>query len=233
MYPLISFPNHYLFSHYTMSATDSDNHEPCGRRHGLLRLRHLLAGLLIFVSLILLLILIIWLVLRPSKPKFYLQAISIYQLNVTGGGGGTIPNLLTAVLQTTLSSRNPNDRVGIYFDELRVFATFEGQRITAAAPLAAGYQGHHDVAVWSPYLYGAGVPLAPYLAAALEQDRATGLLLVEVNVEGRLRWKVGTWVSGHYRLQANCPAFLTVGNGAGETLAFRFQQQLSTCTVDV
>ncbi|XP_074587837.1 NDR1/HIN1-like protein 1 [Curcuma longa] len=221
-----------------MSAKDSDNQEPCGRRHGLrlrLRLRHLLTGLLLFVSLILLLILIIWLVLRPSKPKLYLQAVSIYQLNVTGCGAA--PNLLTAVLQTTLSSRNPNDRVGIYYDELRAFAAFKGQRITAAAPLAAGYQGHHDVAVWSPYLYGACVPLAPYLAAALEEARATGLLLVEVEVEGRLRWKVGTWISGHYRLQANCPAFLTVsnrvGNGAGETPAFRFQQQLSTCTVDV
>ncbi|KAG6533701.1 NDR1/HIN1-like protein 1 [Zingiber officinale] len=214
-----------------MSAKDSDNQEPCGRRHGL-RLRHLLTGLLLFVSLILLLILIIWLVLRPSKPKFYLQAISIYQLNVTGAGGAA-PNLLTAVLQTTLSSRNPNDRVGIYYDDLRAFAAFKGQRITTSAPLAAGYQGHHDVAVWSPYLYGASVPLAPYLAAALEQDRATGLLLVELKVEGRLRWKVGTWISSRYRLQANCPAFITVSNGAGETPAFRFQQQLSTCTVDV
>lgn len=228
MYPLISFPNHYLFSHHTMSATDSDNHEPCGRRHGLLRLRHLLAGLLIFVSLILLLILIIWLVLRPSKPKFYLQAISIYQLNVTGGGGGTIPNLLTAVLQTTLSSRNPNDRVGVYYDRLDAFLLYDAQRVSAATSLPAGYQGHGDVTVWSTYLSGGGILLAPYIADSLAQGERAGFTLFHLRVDGRLRWKVGSWISSHYHLRVSCPALFAVDGDSG----FRFQRT-TECSVDI
>lgn len=214
-----------------MSKKDCGNHDRCGcgcrwsckikKKY-----RKILIGLGLFILLIALLILIIWLVLRPTKPKYYLQDLIVYNLNLTG------PALLSATLQATLQSHNPNGRIGIYYDKLDVYAIYKGQQITIPAVLPIQYQGHDDVSIWSPYLYGIDVPLAPYLEVALTQDEAAGYVLINVRVHGRLRWKVGTWISGNYHIDVNCPAFLTVGGVGMDGHGFQFKP-VSQCNVDV
>ncbi|KAG6475754.1 NDR1/HIN1-like protein 1 [Zingiber officinale] len=212
-----------------MSIDDCGNHGRCkGRRLHL----YLSAAALIFVFLILLTILIIWLLLRHTKPEFYLQNASVQQFNLTAGDS----NSLTAVLQVSLSSRNPNDRVGIYYDKLDAFAAYRGQQITGCTALPAGYQGHHAAAVWWPFLVGEGVPLAEYIAVAMERDAAAGLLLLDVKIEGRLRWKSGSWKYGHRHLHVDCPALISIDHGTGTSgssaPSFHFRRTTS-CTVDV
>ncbi|CAL9205396.1 unnamed protein product [Musa hybrid cultivar] len=211
-----------------MSKKDCGNHGE-HKRHKLFR--RLFAAFLLLVIVALLVVLIVWLVLRPTKPKFYLQDTRVVQLNLTTGVG-----LLTSVFQITLSSRNPNDRIGVYYDRNAAYVLYKGQQITAATALPPGYQGHNDVIVWSPYLFGAAVPLAPYLADGLYQDINAGYILLYLHVDGRLRWKVGTWISDHYHLQVNCPVFLTVDSsnhyGDGSVPYFHFRQ-MTSCTVDV
>ncbi|WOL18795.1 NDR1/HIN1-like protein 12 [Canna indica] len=212
-----------------MSTNDCGNHgSNCCKRK---LYRRIFVGVAIFVSVILFVILIIWLSLRPSMPKFYLQDASIYQFNLTAG-----TNLLTTTMQVTIPSRNPNDRIGVYYGNLDAYAVYKGEQITAPTALPPGYQGHGDVVVWSPYLYGASVPVAPYLSVALQKDDTAGLLMINVKVEGNIRWKVGSWTSGHYRLRANCPVFLSIDHGDDNykeaPKLFRFQQ-ISECGIDV
>ncbi|CAD5187335.1 NDR1/HIN1-like protein 1 [Musa acuminata AAA Group] len=213
-----------------MSAKGCSHHHGHSYWHWKKRYRYIFFGALSFIILVLLAIFIIWLVLRPSKPSFYLQDASIAQFNFTAG-----TNLLTAIMQVTVSSRNPNDRIGIYYDKLDAFAVYQEQRVTTSTELPTGYQGHNDVVVWSPYLYGAAVPVTPYLSVALDQANAAGLLLVDINVEGRLRWKVGTWTSGHYHIHVSCPAFMAIDHGSGsngDAPSFHFQHA-TWCSVDV
>uniref|UniRef100_A0A6V7QX54 Late embryogenesis abundant protein LEA-2 subgroup domain-containing protein n=1 Tax=Ananas comosus var. bracteatus TaxID=296719 RepID=A0A6V7QX54_ANACO len=77
----------------------------------------------------------------------------------------------------------PNDHIGIYYDRVDVYASYKYQQITLSSVLPPVYQGHNDIDVWSPYLYGAAVPVAPYLADALQQDCAAGFLLVHVKID--------------------------------------------------
>ncbi|RWW01043.1 hypothetical protein GW17_00035955 [Ensete ventricosum] len=229
---------HCLFSPLSDSLVviviESTMKKDCGihgeqKRHKLYR--HLFATFLVLLILAFLAVLVVWLVLRPTKPKFYLQDADLLRFNLTPGA----TPLLTSVVQVTLSSRNPNDRIGVYYDRIDAYVLYKSQQVTAATALPSVYQGHNDVTVWSPYLSGADVPLAPYLADALSQDENAGYLLLYVRVDGLLRWKVGTWISGHYHLQANCPAFLTVDTAkshGGAPPLFRFQQ-ITVCSVDV
>ncbi|CAL9123910.1 unnamed protein product [Musa textilis] len=178
-----------------------------------------------FIILILLIILIIWLVLRPSKPRFYLQNEVVLQFNYTGPPS----NLLSTVVQVTIASRNPNDRIGIYYDRANVYAAYRNQQITLATALPPFYQGHNDVVIWSPYLFGPNVPVAPSLCDTLTQDQSSGFLLIHVKIDGLIRWKVGSWTSDHYHLFVSCPAFLTLKNGRPGSGV----QQLSACSVEV
>ncbi|KAH6774797.1 NDR1/HIN1-like 1 [Perilla frutescens var. hirtella] len=182
-----------------------------------------------FVAAVLFSILLVWLILHPKKPHFVLQDATVYAFNLTA------PNLLTATVQITLSARNPNGRIGVYYDKLDVYAAYRSQQITLATRLPASYQGHEDITVWSPFVYGTAVPVAPYLAASLGEDEGTGTVLINVRVDGRVRWKVGTFVSRNYHLFANCPAYINFGNkNSGIAVGSPIKYQLlMDCHVDV
>ena len=141
-------------------------------------------------------------------------------------------------MQVTLSSHNPNARVGVYYHALRVYASYRSQQISLATALPDTYQGHRDFAVWSPFLFGNVVPVSPFVLSSLQQDQsAAGAVLVNVKVNGRVKWKVGSWVSGRYHIYVNCPAYIIFAgdrsNVAGVVaypVKFRL---LQSCSVDV
>ncbi|PSR86451.1 NDR1/HIN1-like protein [Actinidia chinensis var. chinensis] len=210
-----------------MSAKDCGNHHD----HRKKLFRRLFLAFVGFTLLVLFLVLLIFLILRPTKPHFLLLDATVFAFNSTP----TTSNLLTTTLQVTFSSRNPNARIGIYYDKLDIYASYRSQQITLPTLLPDAYQGHKDVSVWSPFLYGNAVPVAPYVAAALGEDELAGTVLVNVKVNGRVRWKVGTFVSGRYRLYVNCPAYIAFGSWnsgvpAGAGIKFQLAQ---SCHVDV
>ncbi|KAI3829019.1 hypothetical protein L1987_03133 [Smallanthus sonchifolius] len=191
---------------------------------------HLMAAIIAVIIIILFIILLIFLILRPSKPNFTLDDVTLYAFNIS-----TATTTLTSNFQITISSRNPNSRIGIYYDKLDIYATYRNQQITLPTMIPPAYQGHKDVNVWSPYLYGTEVPIAPYLAVSLEEDETAGTVLVNVRAAGRVRWKVGTFVSTVYRLNVNCPAYITFGNKNGRYAvgpAVKYQL-FEGCNVDV
>lgn len=124
---------------------------------------------------------------------------------------------LSATAQVTLASRNPNDRVGVFYRRLDVFVTYRDEPVTVPVSLPPMYQGHRDVTIWSPVLSGESVPVAGYVADAMRQDIAAGYVVLQVKVDGRVKWKVGSWVSGSYHLFVSCPAVLAAGPGGMST----------------
>ncbi|KAK8594401.1 hypothetical protein V6N13_015324 [Hibiscus sabdariffa] len=171
-----------------MTAKDKDN--DCGNHgKGRRRLVRTITGcLLLFLLLVLITILIIWAVLRPTKPRLVL------------------------------------------------YATYRNQQVTLRTSLPPTYQGHNENSVWSPFVYGNSVPIAPDFSAALNSEQASGSVFMVIRIDGRVRWKVGTFVSGRYRLNVRCPAYITFGsrsNGVsvGEN-AVKYQL-VTRCSVSV
>ncbi|WOL15541.1 hypothetical protein Cni_G24322 [Canna indica] len=209
-----------------MTGKGCEQHVKCCEKKR--RRRRIIGCILGTILLILLIILIVWLALRPTKPRFYLRDAVVLQFNYTGNPA----NLLSIVTQVTISSRNPNDHIGIYYDRINVFAAYKFQQITLSTPIPPFYQGHNDVTIWSPYLTGPNVPVAPYLCDVLTQDKNSGFLLLHVKVDARIRWKVGSWTSGNYHMFVSCPAFLAFENGGRSGGSVKFQQ-MSTCSVEI
>lgn len=159
-----------------------------------------------FLFSVLSLILVIYFILRPSNPEFSLKEADIYQLNLISG-----PHLLNSSIQLTLLSKNPNQRVGIYYDDQQVYAAYKGQQITVATSLPPFYQGHQDSNLLTASLVGNGLPVAPSFGYEVGRDQTVGKLVLNLKVNGRLRWKVGIWVSGKYRYNVNCVAIMPFG----------------------
>ncbi|OWM84871.1 NDR1/HIN1-like protein 1 [Punica granatum] len=193
--------------------------------------RKALIGALAAVFVILVIALILWFVLRPHKPSFVLQDATVYGFNV-----GTYPYLLNVTFQVTVVCRNPNARLGIYYDKLVAYASYRDQQITLRTAIPPSYQGHKEVDVWSPFLFGYSVPIAPYNAAALSQDQGNGMVLVMIKLVGRLRWRVGRITTGGYHIVVKCPAFITLGSRSKGTAvggsAVKYQM-MQNCVVNV
>ncbi|CAL9026317.1 unnamed protein product [Prunus brigantina] len=185
-----------------MSSKDCGQHGHHMRRK---RFRRCCAGLLIFNFILLVTILIVWAILQPSKPRFILQDVTVFNFN------NSVPNVFSSSFQVTVSSRNPNDKIGIYYDKLNIYATYRNQQITFVTLIPPVYQGHKDVNVWSPFIYGTEVPIAPYNSLALDQDKNAGSVFLLLKMDGRVRWKVGTFISGRYHFYVRCPAFIPLG----------------------
>ncbi|KAK9062442.1 hypothetical protein SSX86_019628 [Deinandra increscens subsp. villosa] len=169
-------------------------------------LRKLCAAFLILAFLVLLTFLITWAILQPRKPKFTLQDATIYSFNVSA------PILLSSNFQVTISSHNPNSRIGVYYDKLNVFANYKNQQITYFTGIQPVYQGHKDTNVWSPFVFGTNVPVAPYNGASLTQDQSNGAISILIKMNGRVRWRVGRFISGRYHIHVTCPAYIPFGN---------------------
>ncbi|VFQ59228.1 unnamed protein product [Cuscuta campestris] len=189
-----------------MSGKECSHHKDRKKK----RIRRCLSGLMIFLFVILLLILIIWAIIQPKKPNFVLRQATIFNFNVSA------PNVFSTTIQVTVTARNPNSNVGIYYDKLDVYATYSGQQVTYFSEISPVYQGHKDVNVWSPFLRGNNVPIAPFYGPDLTRDKADGAVWLTFKIAGRVRWRVGDVITGRYHLHVDCPAFIPLGTTPGD-----------------
>ncbi|GAV73261.1 LEA_2 domain-containing protein [Cephalotus follicularis] len=191
-----------------MSQVLTKSPKHCSAKQGLIldkRYKKLFFALSTFFTTLLALVFLLWLILHPSKPQFSLEEADIYQLSLSA------PHLLNSSVQLTLLSKNPNKKVGIYYDQIQVYAAYKGQQITVDTSLPPYYQGHEDTNLLTASLVGTGLPVAPSFGYQVGRDQAVGKLVLNLKVNGRLRWKIGTWVSGPYRFNVNCVAVMDFG----------------------
>ncbi|KAL0923636.1 hypothetical protein M5K25_007701 [Dendrobium thyrsiflorum] len=163
------------------------------------------------LSLLLSLLLLFFLILHPSKPRFHLRDTSLYVFSLSSP---PLPRLLNSTIQATIASNNPNTHVGVYYDHLRAYAVYKGQPITAEAELPPFYQGSGDTDILSASLVGVGMPVAMSLGYEVVRDQMNGKMVLSIRLDGVMRWKVGSWVSGRYRFDVDCVAVIGYGGAA-------------------
>ncbi|CAA6656092.1 unnamed protein product [Spirodela intermedia] len=164
-----------------------------------------LYALCTFLLTLLSVVLLVWVILHPAKPQFYLKDVGFI-----------------------LVSSNPNDRVGVYYDGLRAYASYKGQLITTESALPPFYQGHGDTNVLCASLSGAGVAVAPSFRYDVSRDEIAGQLPIKLRLDGRVRWKVGTWISGQHPIDVDCS--IIVGFAPGGWPASPITTQGSHCS---
>ncbi|KAF4396968.1 hypothetical protein F8388_004936 [Cannabis sativa] len=89
--------------------------------------------------------LIIWLIFRPNQIKFHVTDAKLTQFNLTD----STTNNLRYNLALNITIRNPNKRIGVYYDRIEARAFYEGQRFSSIQ-LENFYQGHKNTSVLSP-----------------------------------------------------------------------------------
>ncbi|XP_039056964.1 NDR1/HIN1-like protein 26 [Hibiscus syriacus] len=189
--------------------------------------KKLLFSISSFFIIVLAFIFLVWLTLHPSKPRFSLTQLDIYQLGLTR------PSLLNSSIQLTFLSKNPNQRVGVYYDELQAYASYKGQQITVYTPIPPFYQGHQESNLLTAFLQGNALPVAPSFGYDVARDQSAGRMVFSLRAIGKIRWKVGTWVSGRYRFNVNCVSVMVFRPNTAPASPFIGSSTATRCSTDV
>ncbi|CAL9196697.1 unnamed protein product [Musa acuminata subsp. burmannicoides] len=162
--------------------------------------RLLVTSLLLFLLLAGITALVLYLVYRPSKPRFTVSAAAIYDIS----NASSQANAISTSMQFTLVIRNPNDRASVFYDRLSAYVSYRNQPITPPAALPPMFQEKDSTVAISPVLGGGFVPISGDVAAGLATDQAYGVVGLRLVLLGRLRYKSGPFRSNWYGMYVRC-----------------------------
>lgn len=156
------------------------------------------------ISLILLLIVIIavvvgilFLVFKPKLPKYSIDSLSITQLSLSND------NSLSASFDVKITATNPNEKIGIYYEEgSRVTVLYTSTELCRGS-LPKFYQGHENTTVLTLELTGQ-TQNATELLTTLQQQQQTGSVPLTLKVRQPVRIKLGKLKLMKMKFRANC-----------------------------
>lgn len=153
--------------------------------------------------------LIFWFLVRPNNLKFYVTDASLTQFNLT------TDNTLQYNLDLNLTVRNPNKRIGLYYDTFQVNGYYEGQRFNTQN-LTPFYQGHKNTTELSTVFDGQQVlVLGDSEVSNYNSEKSNGYYSIDVQLNLKLRVKMGWIKVGHFKPKINCD--LSVPSSSGGT----------------
>ncbi|KAG6640664.1 hypothetical protein I3843_09G019600 [Carya illinoinensis] len=142
---------------------------------------------------------IFWLIFRPNEVKFHVTDASLTQFNFSTGDNNLHYNLALNV-----SVRNPNKRIGIYYDRIEANAYYQGQRFDTET-LTPFYQGHKNTTVLSPVFQGQRLlTLGSGDVSKFDSEKTDGTFGVSLRLNLRIRAKLGWIKIGHFKPKIKC-----------------------------
>lgn len=161
---------------------------------------------------------VLWLVLRPYDIKAHVATATLTQFNLTtlaNGGRNLQYNLSTVV-----TIRNPNKRVGIYYDYLEATSEYEGERFGWVG-LPTFYQGHKNTTTLYPAFTGtSAIDLSSSDVSDFELQRNAGVFDVTLRLWGRIRFKIGSsFKTSRRTVKIRCSLTIPYGASPGRTFS--------------
>ncbi|XP_022942607.1 NDR1/HIN1-like protein 10 [Cucurbita moschata] len=154
----------------------------------------LIIGIVVVVGIA---VLILWLVFRPNKLRFDVTSAQLTQFNFTG-------NQLHYNLALNLTIRNPNKRIGVYYDAIEASPFYKDQRLNTQW-LPPFYQGHKTTTVVAPQFNGQQlVLLGAQELTEFNAEKLAGVFNIDVKFRPRLRLKLGAVRIGKLKPKVNC-----------------------------
>ncbi|PKA58806.1 Putative syntaxin-24 [Apostasia shenzhenica] len=140
--------------------------------------------------------LILWLIFRPNRLKVYVENATLTQFNLTGD------NLLHYDLNLTVSIRNPNRKIGIYYDYVEAQSFYDGSRFGFDV-LPTFYQGHKNTTTLNPAFQGQNILVGDALAT-FRRESQERFFNLEVTIYTKTRLKAGIIKTHRIKPRFNC-----------------------------
>ncbi|KAI9118058.1 hypothetical protein K1719_010390 [Acacia pycnantha] len=128
---------------------------------------------------------ILFLVFRPKLPKYSIDELRVAQLSISQD------NILSATFNVTLTARNPNKRIGIYYvGGSHVSAWYMDTKLCEGS-LPKFYQGHRNITVLDLPLSGQIQNATGFQSVIQDQMQKTGNIPLNLRAKQPVRVKLG------------------------------------------
>ncbi|KAK4281712.1 hypothetical protein QN277_013173 [Acacia crassicarpa] len=166
---------------------------------------------------------VFWLLVRPNVVKFHVTDASLTQFNFTSN------NTLFYNLAVNITIRNPNRKLGLYYDQIEASASYQDAWFDSQT-LTPFYQGHKTTDVLNPVFAGQRfLLLDPTQASELNKDQSSGIYNIDVTLHLKVRFKLGALKTFKFKPKVNCDLSLPLTPN-GNSSAAEFQTK--RCGID-
>ncbi|EEF29834.1 NDR1/HIN1-like protein 3 [Ricinus communis] len=142
-------------------------------------------------------VLIFWLVVRPNKVKFHVTEANLSEFNINN-------NTLHYNLALNITVRNPNKKIGIYYDRIEARGKYEDQRFGSQF-LTPFYQGHKNTSILTPAFQGQQLMLlSGDELTDFNEERVSGVYSIDVTLYLKIRFKIGDLKIGKFKPKIQC-----------------------------
>lgn len=141
---------------------------------------------------------ILWLSLRPHRPRFHIHDFSIPTLAQADG-------FENAQIFFNVTVRNSNQHIGVYYDTMVSAVYYKDQKIGTKPLLFPFLQEPKTTTIINDVLSGATLAVSSSRWAEFMSDRSKATVPFRLEITANIRFKVSTWNSKHHRLHADCP----------------------------
>ncbi|XP_014513095.1 protein NDR1-like [Vigna radiata var. radiata] len=168
-------------------------------------------GLLFIVGLI---TFILWLSLRPHRPRFHIHQFNMPGLTQNSG-------FENAVITFNVTARNANQNIGVNYESMDGAVYYRDQKIGYTPLLFPFYQEPKNTTEVDGELSGASLTVSSDSWSEFQSDRADGSVVFRLELISVIRFKISSWESKRHTMHANCD----VGVGSDGTLLANFKDK--------
>ncbi|KAL9316428.1 hypothetical protein ACSQ67_017429 [Phaseolus vulgaris] len=145
----------------------------------------LISILLILIVAIAITVGILYLVFRPKVPKYSVDELRVTQFDTSDN------NSLSATFNLTITARNPNKKIGIYYEGGSHISALYVDTKLCEGSLPKFYQGHRNTTVLSIPLSGQTQDATGLQSSLQQQLQETGNVPLNLKVNQPVRIKLG------------------------------------------
>ncbi|KNA24721.1 hypothetical protein SOVF_012600 [Spinacia oleracea] len=143
-------------------------------------------------------LLIVWLVLRPRIPSFTVDSVALSSLNVSSS-----PSQISGTWSLHFSVSNPNHKLRVYYDEIEARLYYRSSLLTRNQ-LAPFDQDTKNITTMDAKLVASSAYIESELVNRIKGDRSTGMVNFDVQVLALVRFKAGGWRARRRILRVFC-----------------------------
>ncbi|CAH9082374.1 unnamed protein product [Cuscuta europaea] len=163
---------------------------------------------------------ILWISLRPHRPRVRVEYFSFPAL---GNGSAAAAGRDAHSISFNVTVRNSNQNIKIHYDAVLVKVSYDGQTIGNASFPKRFYQGAKNTTAFAGSITGAALNASSQHWTRLVAGASRGLVVFGLDLTSTIRFKVGsTWKSREHRMNTNCG----VGIGTDGMLAAAYKDRI-------
>ncbi|KAJ3671383.1 hypothetical protein LUZ60_007462 [Juncus effusus] len=169
-------------------------------------------------------ILIYWLIFQPHQIRAYADSATLSRFNLSSSSS---PSSLSYSLNVTISLRNPNRRVRIYYDQISAAVFYDGAQLGQPdSNFQPFFQHTKSTEVIHPVFDGRNDDVSKEVVDLVGKEKSEGAYNLNVRLNAKVRHKLW-FVKLRFKPKISCWLRFPLKNNGGFEVAFG-----SKCDVD-